>query len=186
LVRWFDFYGYVLCALHFAPVTFPQSDPTVQPLAAGFLMRPVGGWLLGRLADCEGRKTSMVISVSMMRAGSLLIACLPAEAAIGPAAPAPLLAARLLLQDLSASGEYGTTATYMSEVSMRVQHGFFSFFQCVTLIGGQRLAVLVVVVLQHALDEAGLRRWGWGWGWGWGSLLRAGCVGGNGRLGAAP
>lgn len=166
LVEWFDFYVYAFCAIYFAPAFFPKSDPTAQLLntagvfAAGFLMRPIGGWLFGRLADRKGRKVSMVISVVMMCAGSLLIACLPTYASIGAAAPALLLFARLL-QGLSVGGEYGTTATYMSEVALKGQRGFFSSFQYVTLIGGQLLAVLVVVVLQQLLDEAELKAWGW-------------------------
>ena len=166
LVEWFDFYVYAFCAIYFAPAFFPKSDPTAQLLntagvfAAGFLMRPIGGWLFGRIADRQGRKTSMVISVLMMCGGSLLIACLPTYAAIGAWAPALLLLARLF-QGLSVGGEYGTTATYMSEVALKGQRGFFSSFQYVTLIGGQLLAVLVVVVLQQLLDEAELKAWGW-------------------------
>jgi MHS family dicarboxylic acid transporter PcaT-like MFS transporter len=166
LVEWFDFYVYAFCAVYFAPSFFPKSDPTAQLLntagifAAGFLMRPIGGWLFGRIADKSGRKTSMVISVAMMCAGSLLIACLPTYESIGAWAPALLLVARLF-QGLSVGGEYGTTATYMSEVALRGQRGFFSSFQYVTLIGGQLLAVLVVVVLQQVMDEAELRAWGW-------------------------
>ncbi|MCX7278754.1 MAG: MFS family transporter [Burkholderiales bacterium] len=166
LVEWFDFYIYAFCAIYFAPAFFPKSDPTAQLLntagvfAAGFLMRPIGGWIFGRLADRKGRKTSMVVSVMMMCGGSLLIACLPTYASIGALAPLLLLTARLL-QGLSVGGEYGTTATYMSEVAMRGQRGFYSSFQYVTLIGGQLLAVLVVVVLQQLLDEAELKSWGW-------------------------
>ena len=166
LVEWFDFYIYAFCAIYFAPSFFPKADPTVQLLntagvfAAGFLMRPVGGWLFGRIADRKGRKTSMVTSVVMMCAGSLMIACLPTYETIGVAAPALLLLARLL-QGLSVGGEYGTTATYMSEVAMRGQRGFFSSFQYVTLIGGQLLAVLVLIVLQQLLTEAELKAWGW-------------------------
>ena len=166
LVEWFDFYIYAFCAIYFAPSFFPKSDPTTQLLntagvfAAGFLMRPVGGWLLGRLADREGRRTALVLSVSTMCAGSLMIACLPTYASIGAGAPALLLAARLL-QGLSIGGEYGTAATYMSEVALRGQRGFFSSFQYVTLIGGQLLAVLVVVALQRLLDEAQMKAWGW-------------------------
>lgn len=166
LVEWFDFYVYAFCAIYFAPAFFPKSDPTAQLLntagvfAAGFLMRPIGGWLFGRLADRHGRKTSMVISVTMMCAGSLAIACLPTYAAIGAWAPALLLVARLF-QGLSVGGEYGTTATYMSEVALKGERGFYSSFQYVTLIGGQLLAVLVVVVLQQLLDEAELKAWGW-------------------------
>lgn len=166
LVEWFDFYVYAFSAIYFAPAFFPKSDATAQLLntagvfAAGFLMRPIGGWLFGRVADRNGRKTSMVISVVMMCAGSLLIACLPTYATIGAWAPALLLLARLF-QGLSVGGEYGTTATYMSEVALKGRRGFFSSFQYVTLIGGQLLAVLVVVVLQQLLDESELKAWGW-------------------------
>ena len=166
LVEWFDFYVYAFCAIYFAPAFFPSDDPTVQLLntagvfAAGFLMRPIGGWLFGRIADRHGRKNSMMISVLMMCAGSLVIACLPTYASIGVMAPALLLMARLF-QGLSVGGEYGTTATYMSEVALRGQRGFFASFQYVTLIGGQLLAVLVVVILQQVLSEEELRAWGW-------------------------
>ncbi|CAM3928557.1 Alpha-ketoglutarate permease [Pseudomonas reidholzensis] len=166
LVEWFDFYVYAFCAIYFAPAFFPSDDPTVQLLntagvfAAGFLMRPIGGWIFGRLADRHGRKNSLMISVLMMCFGSLIIACLPTYASIGAWAPALLLMARLI-QGLSVGGEYGTTATYMSEVALRGQRGFYASFQYVTLIGGQLLAVLVVVILQQLLSEDELRAWGW-------------------------
>ncbi len=166
LVEWFDFYVFAFCAIYFAGAFFPKDDPTVQLLntagvfAVGFLMRPIGGWLFGRLADRYGRKSSLLISVSMMCAGSLMIACLPTYHSIGVWAPILLLAARLL-QGLSVGGEYGTTATYMSEVALRGQRGFFSSFQYVTLIGGQLLAVLVIVVMEAVLSEQEIRAWGW-------------------------
>jgi MHS family alpha-ketoglutarate permease-like MFS transporter len=166
LVEWFDFYIYAFCAIYFAHAFFPKSDPTVQLLntagvfAAGFLMRPIGGWLFGRIADKHGRKISLLISVVMMCGGSLVVAFLPTYASIGAWAPGLLLLARLV-QGLSVGGEYGTTATYMSEVALRGQRGFFSSFQYVTLIGGQLLAVLVVVILQQFLSVDELRDWGW-------------------------
>jgi MFS transporter, MHS family, dicarboxylic acid transporter PcaT len=166
LVEWFDFYVYAFCAVYFAPAFFPKSDPTVQLLdtagvfAAGFFMRPLGGWLFGRIADKRGRKNAMVTSVVMMCVGSLAIAFLPTYASIGVLAPALLLLARLF-QGLSVGGEYGTTATYMSEIAMRGRRGFFSSFQYVTLIGGQLLAVLVVVILQQLLEESQIKAWGW-------------------------
>jgi MHS family alpha-ketoglutarate permease-like MFS transporter len=166
LVEWFDFYVYAFCAIYFAPAFFPSDDPTVQLLntagvfAAGFLMRPIGGWLFGRVADKHGRKSSMMISVLMMCAGSLVIACLPTYALIGAWAPFLLLMARLF-QGLSVGGEYGTTATYMSEVALRGQRGFFASFQYVTLIGGQLLAVLTVVILQQFLSADELKAYGW-------------------------
>lgn len=166
LVEWFDFYIYAFCAIYFAPAFFPKSDPTAQLLntagvfAAGFLMRPIGGWLFGRVADRRGRRTALLISVTLMCVGSLVIASLPGYASIGAWAPALLLVARLL-QGLSVGGQYGTTATYMSEVALRGRRGFYSSFQYVTLIGGQLFAVLVVVVLQQLLDESEMKAWGW-------------------------
>ena len=166
LVEWFDFYVYAFSSIYFAAAFFPKGDPTVQLLntagvfAAGFLMRPIGGWLFGRIADKYGRKKSMLISVTMMCAGSLVIACLPTYAQIGALAPFLLLLCRLF-QGLSVGGEYGTTATYMSEVALKGQRGFFSSFQYVTLIGGQLLAVLLIVILEALLTDAQLREWGW-------------------------
>lgn len=166
LVEWFDFYVYAFTSLYFAPAFFPAGDATTQLLhtaavfAAGFLMRPLGGWLFGCIADRRGRKKAMLLSVCMMCGGSLMIACLPVHATIGSLAPALLLFARLL-QGLSVGGEYGASATYMSEVATRSRRGFFGSFHYVTLIAGQLLAVLTVVVLQQLLNPEQLRGWGW-------------------------
>ncbi|WP_027711074.1 MFS transporter [Dickeya chrysanthemi] len=166
LVEWFDFYVYSFCSLYFAHIFFPTGNATTQLLqtagvfAAGFLMRPIGGWLFGYIADKYGRKRSMLISVCMMCLGSLVIACLPGYATIGVWAPLLLLMARLF-QGLSVGGEYGTSATYMSEVALEGRKGFYASFQYVTLIGGQLLALLVVVILQHVLSDTELRSWGW-------------------------
>jgi MHS family alpha-ketoglutarate permease-like MFS transporter len=166
LVEWFDFYIYSFCALYFSSQFFPKGDATSQLLntagifAAGFLMRPVGGWLFGRIGDRYGRRRAMLISVLMMCGGSLMIAVLPTHAQIGAAAPALLLLARLF-QGLSVGGEYGTSATYMSEVAIGGRKGFFASFQYVTLIGGQLAALLVLVTLQQFLTEAELKAYGW-------------------------
>jgi len=166
LVEWFDFYIYSFTTIYFAPSFFPKQDETVQYLysaavfAIGFLMRPIGGWIFGKIADRRGRKTSLVISVVMMCGGSLLIAILPTYNQIGLAAPLLLLLARMV-QGLSVGGEYGATATYLSEVALRGERGFYSSFQYVTLIGGQLLAVLVVFLLQQFLAESQLKQFGW-------------------------
>ncbi|CAB3797403.1 Alpha-ketoglutarate permease [Paraburkholderia caffeinitolerans] len=166
LVEWFDFYIYSFCALYFAPAFFPSGNTTTQLLntagvfAAGFLMRPIGGWLFGRIADRHGRRAAMMISVLMMCGGSLVIAALPTYAQIGAFAPLLLLVARLF-QGLSVGGEYGTSATYMSEVALKGRRGFFASFQYVTLIGGQLCALLVLVILQQTLSTAELKAWGW-------------------------
>jgi MFS family permease len=133
---------------------------TAGIFAAGFLMRPIGGWLFGRIADKHGRRRSMLISVLMMCGGSLMIAVLPTHADIGTLAPALLLCARLL-QGVSVGGEYGTSATYMSEVAHHSHRGFYASFQYVTLIGGQLLAVSTLFVLQQVLTTEQLQQWGW-------------------------
>ena len=166
LVEWYDFYAYAFTSIYFASAFFPTGDPTSQLLgtagifAVGFFMRPLGGWLFGWLADTHGRRTSMVISVLMMCGGSLMIAIMPIYATIGAMAPVLLLFARLV-QGLSVGGEYGTAATYMSEVASKGNRGFYSSFQYVTLIGGQLLALLVLVVLQALLATEQLKAWGW-------------------------
>src|SRR5438552_11431411 len=166
LVEWYDFYVYSFTALYFASEFFPAGDQTTQLLnaagvfAAGFLMRPIGSWFFGRLADTHGRRMSMMIAVIMMCGGSFMLAVLPTYASIGVAAPALLLLARLL-KGLSVGGEYGTSATYMSEVAVHRHRGFFASFQYVTLIGGQLLAVLVLVIAQQYLSNEELKAWGW-------------------------
>jgi metabolite-proton symporter len=166
LVEWYDFYTYAFTAIYFASSFFPSGNQTTQLLntagvfAAGFLMRPIGGYLFGWIADKHGRRTSMLISILMMCGGSFMIACLPTYASIGVAAPALLLLARLV-QGLSVGGEYGTSATYMSEVAIGGQRGFYASFQYVTLIGGQLLAVLVVVVVLQFMTEGEIKAWGW-------------------------
>ena len=169
LVEWYDFYAYAFTSLYFSSSffsAFAGSDQTTQLLysasifAIGFLMRPIGGWLFGWIADRYGRKASMMISVLMMCAGSLAIGCLPTYATAGIAAPILLLLCRMV-QGLSVGGEYGTSATYMSEVALAGRRGFFGSFQYVTLIGGQLLASLVIVLLELGLNEGAMRAWGW-------------------------
>lgn len=166
LVEWYDWYTYSAFALYFSGAFFPPASDTAQLLnaaavfAVGFFMRPVGGWLLGRYADRHGRKAALSASVLLMCGGSLLIAVTPSYASIGVAAPALLVLARLL-QGISVGGEYGASATYLSERAGRTARGFFSSFQYVTLIMGQLLALSVLLVLQALLTEAQLQAWGW-------------------------
>ena len=166
LVEWYDWYVYSAFALYFAPSFFPPGDQTAQLLnsaavfALGFLMRPVGGWLMGRYADRRGRRAALSLSVLLMCGGSLLIAVTPSYAAIGVAAPSLLVLARLL-QGLSVGGEYGASATYLSEMAGRRRRGFYSSFQYVTLIGGQLIALGVLLVLQRTLSVPALEQWGW-------------------------
>ena len=166
LVEWFDWYAYAAFTLYFAPVFFPSDNPTTEYLqaaavfAVGFLMRPIGAWIMGVYADRKGRKAGLTLSVSLMCAGSLIIGCTPGYATIGIAAPLLLLFARLL-QGLSVGGEYGSSATYLSEMATAKHRGFWSSFQYVTLISGQLLALMLLILLQNTLSETALASWGW-------------------------
>ena len=166
LVEWYDWYVYSAFSLYFARSFFPPASQTAQLLnaaavfAVGFLMRPVGGWLMGRYADRHGRRAALSASVLLMSVGSLVIAATPTYATIGMAAPALLVAARLL-QGLSVGGEYGASATYLSEMAGQRRRGFYSSFQYVTLIMGQLLALGVLLLLQRQLPAAALEAWGW-------------------------
>jgi MHS family alpha-ketoglutarate permease-like MFS transporter len=166
LVEWFDWYTYSAAALYFAPIFFPKGDQTAQLLqtaavfAVGFFARPIGAWWMGLYADRAGRKAALTASVTMMCLGSLVIAVTPGAATIGAAAPVILVLARVF-QGLSLGGEYGVSATYLSEVAGRRHRGFWSSFSYVTLIGGQLSALAVLIVLQHLLTGEQMRVWGW-------------------------
>ncbi|MBC2655891.1 MFS transporter [Pseudomonas sp. MSSRFD41] len=166
MVEWYDWYVYAAFSLYFAKVFFPKGDTTAQLLntaaifAVGFLMRPIGGWLMGLYADRKGRKAALMASVLLMCAGSLIIALTPGYETIGVGAPILLVLARLM-QGLSVGGEYGTSATYLSEMATKQSRGFFSSFQYVTLISGQLIALAVLIVLQNLLTTEELQSWGW-------------------------
>jgi len=167
LVEWYDFYCYAVFSLYFAASFFPRQDATAQLLSTagifmlGFFARPVGAWLFGSIGDVRGRRTALMLSVLLMCLGSLLIALVPTYERIGNAAPAILLFARLL-QGLSLGGEYGASATYLSEMALGERRGFYASFQYVTLIGGQLCALLVLFTLQrYVLSDQELRAWGW-------------------------
>jgi len=167
LVEYYDFYAYAAFALYFAKSFFPEGDELAQQLnaavlfAAGFLARPLGGWIFGHMADRHGRRVSLTVSVALMCVGSLVIAVTPTFSTIGVWA-AVILAGARVLQGLSLGGEYGTSATYLSEVADEKHRGFYSSFQYVTLIGGQLCAIVVLLVLQGwLLTPLQLRAWGW-------------------------
>lgn len=158
LVEWFDFYTYAFFSVYFAERFFAGTGQTgaLMSTAAiffvGFLMRPLGGYIFGRIADRQGRKKSMLIAILMMCAGSLALASLPTAATVGALAPVLLLLVRCV-QGLSVGGEYGSVATYMSEIAPPGKRGFYSSFQYVTLIGGQLLASLVALIMSTVLTE---------------------------------
>jgi MFS transporter, MHS family, alpha-ketoglutarate permease len=167
LVEWYDWYIYSAFSLYFAGSFFPKGNLTAQLLntaaifAVGFLMRPIGGLLMGIYADKKGRKAALTFSVILMCFGSLLIALAPTYEMVGMLSPAILIFARLI-QGISVGGEYGVSATYLSEMASSRYRGFYSSFQYVTLIMGQLIALSVLIILQHyLLTSEQLYSWGW-------------------------
>lgn len=165
-IEWFDWFIYASFSIYFAASFFPAGNLTAQLLstgvvfAVGFLMRPLGGWILGMYADRYGRRNALALSVLLMSGGSLIIALTPSFATIGIVAPILLVAARLL-QGLSVGGEFGSSATYLSEIATPGKRGFYSSFQYVSIILGQLAALLVMIVLQQLLTPAQMGDWGW-------------------------
>ena len=179
LVEWYDWYAYSVLTIYFAPVFFPKEDATAQLLSAaaifavGFFMRPIGAWLMGIYSDRHGRKAGLTLSVGLMAGGSLMIAFAPTYASAGAIAPTVLVVARML-QGLSVGGEYGASATYLSEMASRERRAFWASFQYLTLIGGQLLALAVVVLLQSTMPDAEVQSWGWRIAFGIGAVLALG------------
>lgn len=165
LVEWYDVYIYTVFASYFEGQFFDESEKNstiyvYAIFAVTFLMRPVGSWFFGRYADRRGRRAALTFSVSLMAACSMVIALVPSQATIGIAAPIILVLARLV-QGFATGGEYGTSATYMSEAATRERRGFFSSFQYVTLVGGHVLAQFTLLVLDALLTDQQLREFGW-------------------------
>ena len=167
LIEWYDVYAYSAFALYFAPSFFPSADPVAQQLsaaavfAAAFIVRPLGSLMFCWAADRYGRRRPLMLSVLLMCTGSLLIAVSPTHAQIGAWAAVILVVARLL-QGLSQGGEYGTSATYLSEMAEPHRRGFYSGVWFTTLLGGQLAAIILLLLLQRVfLSPEELRTWGW-------------------------
>lgn len=167
VIEWFDFLAYSVFSIYFSKAFFPGGDMTAQLLntaaiaAAGYVVRPLGSWLIGVAADRYGRRIALSGAVAMMSFGSFMIAVTPTYATIGIAAPIVLVIARLL-QGFSMGGEAGTSATYLAEMAPPGRRGFFVGFVQVTVVAGQLLALCLLLLLQYALlTPAQLDAWGW-------------------------
>ncbi|MGB3484060.1 MAG: MFS transporter [Mycobacterium sp.] len=165
LVEWYDVYVYTVFASYFESQFFDSADKNSTVyiyaiFAVTFVMRPVGSWFFGRYADRRGRRAALTFSVSLMAACSMVIAFTPGRESIGVWAAVILVLCRLV-QGFATGGEYGASATYMSEAATRERRGFFSSFQYVTLVGGHVLAQLTLLVMQLFLDREQIGEFGW-------------------------
>ncbi|MFJ5533669.1 MFS transporter [Streptomyces sp. NPDC093261] len=166
MVEWYDWFVYASFATYFAGAFFPDGNPTAQLMntagifAVGFFMRPVGGWLLGRVGDRKGRKAALTLTVTLMSASAILIAIAPTYAVAGYGGALVLLLARLL-QGLSVGGEYAASATYLTEASDPKRRGFASSFQYVSMTAGQIVGLGLQILLQRTMSDDALHSYGW-------------------------
>ena len=166
MIEWFDWYIYASFTVYFAPSFFPSTNQTAELLSAagvfavGFLMRPLGSLFMGKYADVRGRRAALTLSVTIMATCSMIIALIPSYKTIGIFAPAILILVRMV-QGLSLGGEYGISATYLSEMASSNRRGYYASFQYVTLISGQLAALAIQGTLQFFLNESALQAWGW-------------------------
>ncbi|WP_460775724.1 MFS transporter [Microbacterium sp. GXF7504] len=165
LVEWYDVYVYTVFATYFEAQFFDEADKNSTVyiyaiFAVTFIMRPIGSWFFGRFADRRGRRAALSVSVTLMSACSFIVAIMPTREVIGVWAAVILVFARLL-QGFATGGEYGTSATYMSEAATANRRGFFSSFQYVTLVGGHVLAQLTLLVILAVMPVEAVADWGW-------------------------
>jgi MHS family alpha-ketoglutarate permease-like MFS transporter len=167
-VEWYDWYAYTFLATYIAAQVFPKSaDNSLVPLlstfavfAVGFFMRPVGGLLMGAVADRHGRRAALTVTILLMGGSSLLVGLTPTYAAVGVLAPVVLVLARLL-QGLSVGGEFAASTTFLVESAGPGRRGLFSSFQYVSTTVGQLVASAVATVLVDTLSDGQMNGWGW-------------------------
>ncbi|KAA2213950.1 MFS transporter [Pseudoroseomonas oryzae] len=172
--EWYDFYLYGSLAAFIAAKFFtvpgadgqPIFDETTRNLfallafAAGFLVRPFGALVFGRLGDLVGRKYTFLITIVIMGASTFIVGILPTAEQIGIAAPIILIVLRCL-QGLALGGEYGGAATYVAEHSPHGRRGFYTSFIQITATGGLFLSLIVILSTQALTGAEGFREWGW-------------------------
>ncbi|MBY5522397.1 MFS transporter [Rhizobium leguminosarum] len=164
--EWYDFYLYGSLATYIGATYFTQYPEatrnifTLLAFAAGFLVRPFGALVFGRLGDLVGRKYTFLVTIMIMGLSTFLVGILPGAATIGIAAPIILIALRLL-QGLALGGEYGGAATYVAEHAPNGRRGYFTSWIQTTATLGLFLSLIVIVFVQYLMGAAEFAAWGW-------------------------
>src|SRR4029453_9493481 len=164
--EWYDFYLYAVLAPFFAALFFPPGNQTAALLsafaayAAGFLVRPFGALLFGRIGDLVGRKYTFLITIVVMGASTFAVGLLPTYASIGWTAPILMVTLRLL-QGLALGGEYGGAATYVAEHAPNHRRGYDTSWIQTTATLGLFLALLVIWLCRSNMDAKAFAEWGW-------------------------
>src|SRR4249920_958182 len=166
IFEWYDFYLYAVLAPFFASLFFPAGNDTAALLsafatyAAGFLVRPFGALIFGRIGDLVGRKYTFIVTIMVMGTSTFLVGLLPTYASIGWLAPILLVTLRLL-QGLALGGEYGGAATYVAEHARPNERGYATSFIQTTATLGFFLALLVIGFARFYIDGKTFADWGW-------------------------
>ena len=172
LIEWYDFYIFGSLAVVIANQFFPKTNPTAALLstlatfAAGFIVRPFGALVFGRLGDLVGRKYTFLLTLVLMGFSTFAIGCIPNYESIGFLAPILVLVFRLI-QGLALGGEYGGAATYVAEHAPAHRRGFFTSWIQTTATLGLFISLGVILMTRHFLDAdqaksiAKFNDWGW-------------------------
>ncbi|GHE27305.1 MFS transporter [Streptosporangium violaceochromogenes] len=167
LVEWYDWLAYAFLTTYFADQVFPKTGNGLVPLlsafavfAVGFVMRPIGGLVIGAIADRAGRRPAMTLTIVLMGAGQLAMAGLPTYAQAGLLSPLLLILIRLV-QGFSVGGEFAVSSVFLVESAAPGRRGLFSSFSYLSSNLGQLLAAGVAGLLGNTLSAAQMTSWGW-------------------------
>jgi MFS family permease len=166
MIEWYDFYIFGSLATIISPLFYPSGNDTValiaylSTFAVGFVVRPFGALVFGRIGDLVGRKYAFLVTLIIMGGATAVVGILPTYATIGMAAPIALLVIRVL-QGLALGGEYGGAAVYVAEHVPDGKRGFYTSFIQITATLGLFLSLVVILVVQNALGPEAFRTWGW-------------------------
>jgi MFS family permease len=166
VIEWYDFYIYASLAVFFGSLFFPKADPTsgfllsLATWGTGFLVRPFGAVVFGRIGDLVGRKYAFLVTLSVMGLATTLTGLVPTYASIGILAPILLVLFRLI-QGLALGGEYGGAATYIAEHAPDARRGYYTSWIQTTATVGLMLSVVVVLGCRLWFGDAAFRAWGW-------------------------
>ena len=164
--EWYDFYLYAILAPFFAGLFFPPGNQTAALLgafgayAAGFLIRPFGALIFGRIGDIVGRKYTFLVTIVVMGVSTVLVGFMPTYASLGFAAPIILVALRLA-QGLALGGEYGGAATYVAEHAADNKRGYATSWIQTTATLGMLMALVIIGVCRYGMDAKAFANWGW-------------------------
>ncbi len=166
VMEWYDFGVFGFLAGSLALNFFPKDDPRTSLLntflifGVGLVFRPLGGIVIGRMGDNQGRKPALVLTILLMAVGTVIIGVLPTYSSIGVMAPILLLLARLL-QGFSTGGEWGGATAFMAEWSVEGKRGLYTSFQQMSVAGGSLLGVGLAAALTSLIGSDAINDWGW-------------------------